>query len=64
MRTILTRTGDGSYLTLSESELRGDLKEGPHDAAERAGIPPHSDDELKHLLEINRYPFKFVSVRG
>jgi dimethylamine--corrinoid protein Co-methyltransferase len=62
MGTILTRMGDGAYVKMSEDELKKDLEEGTRDAAEKAGIPPLPEDELRHLFEIYRSPSKFVSV--
>ena len=62
MGDILTRMGDGSYIRISESELRKDLEEGTRDASERAGISPLSEEELRHLLDIYKSPYKVVSV--
>jgi dimethylamine--corrinoid protein Co-methyltransferase len=59
---ILTRMGDGSLTEMSESELKRDLEAGTRDAAERAEVPPLSEDELKHLLDIFCAPSKFASV--
>jgi dimethylamine--corrinoid protein Co-methyltransferase len=54
--------GDGSLTEMSESELKRDLEAGTRDAAERAEVPPLSEDELKHLLDIFCAPSKFASV--
>jgi len=62
MRKILTRMGDGFLTEMTESELKKDLEEGTKDAAERAGVPPLSEEELKHLFDIYKSPSKFVSV--
>lgn len=62
MGNILTRMGDGSYIRISESELREDLEEGTRDAAERAGVSWLSEDELKHLFDIYQSAYKVVSV--
>lgn len=62
MPDILTRMGDGSWTRMTESALKKDLEEGTKDAAERAGVPPLSEEELKHLFDIYRSPVKFVSV--
>lgn len=62
MGTILTRMGDGTYITIPEDELKRDLQDGTRDASEKAGILPLSDEELKHLFEIYRSPSKVVSV--
>lgn len=62
MRKIFTRFGDGTPTEMSEKELMEDLKAGTEDAADRGRIPPLSDDELKHLVEIFSAPQKFASV--
>ena len=62
MRKYFTRFGDGTPTELSESELMEDLRAGTEDAAERAGVPPLSEDELKYLFEIFTCPQTFVSV--
>ena len=62
MGKILTRMGDGFLSEMTEGELQKDIEEGTKDAAERAGVPPLSADELKHLFDIYRSPAKFVSV--
>ena len=62
MRKYLIRMGDGFLTELSEAEIRKDLEEGTKDAAERAGVPPLSEDELKHLFDIYASPAKFTSV--
>jgi len=54
--------GDGSVTELSESELRRDLEEGSRHAAERAKIPPLSEDDLRRLLELYKCPDKSVGV--
>ncbi len=62
MGKIITRMGDGFLTEMTESNLRKDLEEGTKDASERAGIPPLSEDELRHLFEIYKAPSRFVSV--
>ena len=62
MERIYTRMGDGSVTELSESELRRKLEEGTKDAAERARIPPLSEDELSYLFDIYSSPARFVGV--
>jgi dimethylamine---corrinoid protein Co-methyltransferase len=54
--------GDGSVVNVSEGELRRDLEDGTKDAAERAGVPPLTEDDLKFLFEIYSSPSKIVSV--
>jgi len=62
MGKILTRMGDGFLSEMTEGELQKDIEEGTQDAADRAGVPPLSADELKHLFDIYHSPAKFVSV--
>jgi dimethylamine--corrinoid protein Co-methyltransferase len=62
MGKYLIRMGDGFLDEMTEAEIRRDLEEGTKDAAERAGILPLSDDEVKHLLGIFTWPVKFTSV--
>jgi len=62
MKRYRTRKGDGSFIELSESELKSELEEGTKDAAGRAHIPPLSEDELKYLFELFSHPSKFISV--
>ena len=64
MREFYTRMGDGSVIELSESELKQDLEEGTRDAAERAKIPPLSEDDLRRLLELYKRPDRSVAWRG
>jgi len=64
MQKIYTRMGDGFVTELSESELRRDLEEGSRHAAERAKIPPLSEDDLRRLLELYKCPDKSVGVEG
>ena len=62
MQKIYTRMGDGSVTELTESELRRDLEEGSNHAAERAKIPPLSEDDLQRLLELYKCPDKSMGV--
>jgi dimethylamine--corrinoid protein Co-methyltransferase len=62
MKKYLVRMGDGFLVELGEAEIRKDLEEGTKDAAERAAVPPLSEDELNHLFDIYSSPAKFVSV--
>jgi dimethylamine--corrinoid protein Co-methyltransferase len=52
MSKIMTRMGDGFPVELNEKKLIQDIEDGTLDAADRGKIPPLSDDEQKHLLEI------------
>ncbi len=62
MGKIFTRYGDGTPLELSDSELMEDLRAGTEDAADRGEIPPLTDDDLNHMLDIFKMPQRFVSV--
>jgi dimethylamine--corrinoid protein Co-methyltransferase len=62
MGKIYTKLGDGSVTELSESELKRDLEEATRDAAERAKIPPLSEDELSYLFDIYSSATRFMGV--
>ena len=62
MGKILTRFGDGICVELTESELKQDLEDGTRDAADRANVPPLSEEELKYLFDVFSSPYRFVSV--
>jgi len=62
MNKFHTRMGDGTVIEISEDELRRDLEEGTREAAERAKIPPLSQEELDRLLDIYECPDKCASV--
>ena len=62
MGKITTRMGDGSFVELTESELKQDLEDGARDAAERGNVPMLTDDDLRYLYEVFASPYKFVSV--
>ncbi len=62
MGKIKTRMGDGFKVEMTEAEVRKDLEVGTKDAAERAGVSPLSDDELKYLYEIFECPYRVVGV--
>jgi dimethylamine--corrinoid protein Co-methyltransferase len=62
MGKIETRMGDGFRVELSEAEVRKDLEKGTLDAAERAKVPPLTEDELQYLYEIHACPDRVVGV--
>jgi dimethylamine--corrinoid protein Co-methyltransferase len=62
MGKILTRMGDGSRIEMSEAEIQEDLEAGSQDAAERAEVPPLTDDELKYLLDLYKRKDRVVGV--
>lgn len=64
MGKILTRYGDGTFLEMTEKELRQDLESGTADAAERGNIPALSSEELQYLFDIFTAPYNFISVES
>lgn len=64
MGKILTRFGDGTPTEMDERELMEDLQAGTADAADRGGIPPLGDDDLKFLAGVFSAPQSFVSVEA
>jgi dimethylamine---corrinoid protein Co-methyltransferase len=60
---ILTRMGDGSFITMSEEEVKADVEEGVQDAVKRGKIEPLSADEIDYIVDICCRPQKFVSVQ-
>lgn len=62
MKKFWVRMGDGFLAEVSETEIRKDIEEGTRDASERAGVPPLSEDERKHLFDIYSSSAKFTSV--
>ncbi len=62
MGKIKTRLGDGFRVEMDEAEVRKDLEVGTKDAAERGGVSPLTDDELKYLYEIFECPYRVVGV--
>jgi len=63
MGRIQTRMGDGHRVEMTEAEIRKDLETGTKDAAERAKIPPLTQDEVHHLFEIQRCSDRVVGVQ-
>jgi len=59
---IRTRSGDGSLVELTRSEIEADLLDGTAAAAKRAKVPPLGQDELDHLLDIFASPARFSAV--
>ncbi len=54
--------GDGSFIEMSESDLKRGLEAGTRDAVERATISPLSEAELKYLFDLFLIPSKFLAV--
>jgi len=59
---ILTRMGDGERVSMSPDQVKEDLVTGTKDAAEKAGIPELTPEDLDRLFEIFREPGRVVSV--
>jgi dimethylamine--corrinoid protein Co-methyltransferase len=60
--TIMTRMGDGSLVEMTRGELRAELEAGVEVAVKRAKVPPLSEDELAHLLDIYASSARFSAV--
>lgn len=60
---VLTRMGDGSFVTLSAEEVKADVQTGVEDAVKRGKIEPLTADEIDYLVDICCRPQKFVSVQ-
>jgi len=62
MEKIRTRMGDGSFIEMTEGDLKKDLEEGTMNAATAGEIDPLTQDELDHLFDIFDTQAKFTSV--
>lgn len=62
MNKIITRQGDGSPVTITETEARKELEAGTADAAKRGKIPTLTPEELNHIYDILSCKHRFVSV--
>ncbi|MEG2658367.1 MAG: hypothetical protein RSA04_03440, partial [Clostridiales bacterium] len=62
MSKFLTRYGDNYLAEMTGDEIRADIEDGTKDAADRANIPPMTQDEMDYLYEIITCPQKIVSV--
>jgi dimethylamine---corrinoid protein Co-methyltransferase len=60
---VVTRMGDGSFVSMSEEEIKADLEVGMQDAVKRGKIDPLNEDEIDYLADICCRPQKFVSVQ-
>ncbi len=63
MAKIMQRFGDGYLYEMTEADLKKDIVEGTEDAADRAKVPPLTEDEIQHMYDIYGSPRKFVSVQ-
>jgi len=61
---IVTRMGDGSFITMSEEEVKADVEEGVQDAVSRGKIDSLGADEIDYIVDICCRPQKFVSVQN
>lgn len=59
---ITTRVMDGERIEMSLDEIREDVDAGTSDAADRGKIPPLSQEEKDHLIDIITRPGKIVGV--
>jgi dimethylamine---corrinoid protein Co-methyltransferase len=60
--SVPTRMGDGSVAWMSRDGIRADLEAGTQDAVKRGKVPPLTQDELDHLLEIFDSRTRFTAV--
>ena len=54
MGKIQARIGSGIRIEMTETDVQKDLAAGTEDAADRAKIPPLTEDELADLFEIHK----------
>jgi dimethylamine--corrinoid protein Co-methyltransferase len=59
---ITTRMGDGERVSLSAAEIKDEILEGIHQAAQSAQIPELTADETDQLFDIMTEPYRIVSV--
>lgn len=59
---VTTRMGDGSFVEMTEADVRKDVEAGIADAVKKAKCPPLSEDDIDRLMEILCDRRKFVSV--
>ena len=62
MRTVVTRTGDGSTVTMAPDEVRRDVVEGSEAAAARAKIPTLDESERDYLVDMMCCPSRIWGV--
>jgi len=63
MEKYRTRMGDGFSVEMTEAEIRRDIEDGTQDAANRAKIPPLTEDEIRYLVELFKSPDNAVGVK-
>ena len=59
---IFTRMGDGELVSMSFEEIKADIIAGTQDAADRAGIPELTADDVEQLTAIMAEPGRAVCV--
>ena len=59
---IFTRMGDGELVTMSSEEIKEDIIAATQEAAQRAGVPELTADEIEQLLDIVSEQSRAVSV--
>jgi len=59
---IPTRMGDGQLVEMTRSEIRADVEAGIEAAVKRAKVPPLSQDEVDHVVDIYASPVRFIGV--
>ena len=59
---ILTRMGDGELVSMPAGKLKADILAGAANAAQSAGIPELTIDDLDELFDIMTEPSRIVSV--
>ena len=64
MEKILTRTGDGYKLEMTQDEVREDIEAGVQDAVDRGNIPPLSQNEIQHIFDIFKCKDKIMGVES
>jgi len=61
-KKIFTRMGDGELVSMSPEEVKEDIVAATQEAAQRAGIPELTADEIEQLFAIMAEPSRAVSV--
>jgi len=61
-KKYLTRTGDGSIVYMTESEIREDIALGIEDAVKRGKVPALEAEDIEKLVEIITLPGSIVGV--
>jgi dimethylamine--corrinoid protein Co-methyltransferase len=61
-KETLTRMGDGELVTMSSEQIKEDIMSATQQAAQRAGVPELTTDEIEQLLDIMTEQSRAVSV--